>query len=94
MDNVNVPKDLEKLLKEAKIRNEIEQNPMDAILLSVLMRAYLDADPNNALIEFVEEYFSKMNFKQTIAFLQAQLDFLVTVKKIEKEIDQNTKLES
>lgn len=93
MDNINVPKDLEKLLKEAKIRNEIKQNPMDAILLDILIGVYLDADPNKALIEFTEEYFSKMNFKQMITFIQAQLNFLVTVKKIEKEIDQK-KLES
>lgn len=94
MDNVNVPKDLEKLLQEAKIRNEIEQNPMDAIILTVLIRACLEADPNNTLKEFVEEYFSKMSVKQTIVFLQAHLDFLATIKKIEKEIDQNTKSES
>lgn len=94
MDNVNVPKDLEKLLQRAKIRNEFEKDPMKGIVLGVLMKAYLEADPNGALIEFTEEYFLKMDFKQMIVFLQAQLDFLATIKKIEKEIDQNTKSES
>ena len=94
MDNISMANDLEKLLQEAKIRNEIEQNPVDAILLTILMKVYMDADPNNALIEFVEEYFPKANFKQMMAFLQGQLDFLAALKNIEKEIDQNTKSES
>lgn len=94
MDNINVPKDLEKLLQEAKIRNEIEQNPMDAIRLSFLINVYLGTDPNNAFMEFVNEYLPKLDFKQMIAFIRAHLDFLAAVQKIEEEIDQNTKSES
>ena len=85
---------LEKLLREAKIRNEFERNPVDGIMLGILTKAWMDANPENVLDEFRDKYFLKMNFKQMITFLQAQLDLLATLKKIENEIDQNTKLES
>ena len=94
MDNVNMTNGLEKLLREAKIRNEFERNPVDGIMLGILTKAWLDANPENVLDEFRDKYFLKMNFKQMITFLQAQLDLLATLKKIENEIDQNTKLES
>lgn len=94
MDNVNVPKDLEKLLQEAKIRNEFEKDPMKGIVVDILIRTWLAVDPENVLNEFHDRYFQKMNFEQMITFLQANLDLLTTLKRIENEIDQNTKLES
>lgn len=94
MDNINMTNGLEKLLREAKIRNEFERNPVDGIMLGILTKAWMDANPENVLDEFHDKYFPKMNFKQMITFVQAQLDLLVTIKKIENEIDQNTKLES
>ena len=45
-------------------------------------------------VPIVIENQGDVNFKQMITFLQAQLDLLATLKKIENEIDQNTKLES
>ena len=93
MDNVNMTNGLEKLLREAKIRNEFERNPVDGIMLGILTKAWLDANPENVLDEFRDKYFPKMNFKQMITFVQAQLDLLAALKKIENEIDQNTKLE-
>ena len=94
MGNINMANGLEKLLREAKIRNEFERNPVDGIMLGILTKAWVDANPENVTEEFCNKYFPKMNFKQMITFVQAQLDLLATLNKIENEIDQNTKLES
>ena len=88
MDNVSMTNGLEKLLQEAKIRNEFERNPVDGIMLGILVKALTDANPKNVFEEFCDKYFPKMNFKQMITFVQTQLDLLATLKKIENEIDQ------
>lgn len=90
-------KDLEKLywqwymmykqLQETKFENKLK-NSMKGDTVEVL-KVWRDTDPAGVIKEFHDRYLSKMNYKQTIAFLQAHIHLLIELKEIENEIDQN-----
>lgn len=91
-------KDLEKLywqwyimhkqLQETKFENKFKKDSMKGDTVEIL-KVWRDADPAGVIKEFHDGYLSKMNHKQTIAFLQAHIHLLIELKEIEKEIDQN-----
>lgn len=80
---------LHKQLQESKFENEFKKDSMKGDTVENLTKTWRDADPAGVVKEFHDRYLSKMNSRQTIAFLQAHINLLIELKEIENEIDQN-----